>query len=230
MARRSKKYREKAALVEPRLYPIEEAVDLLTRLSTARFDATAEVHVNLACDPKQGDQQVRATVTLPHGTGKERRIAAVVPPELMKEVETAGAARAGEADLLKEIEQGKIDFDVLIATPSLMRNLGKVARILGQRGLMPNPKSGTVTDDPVRTIGELRRGKIEFRSDKQAIIHAVFGKLSFGKEKLVENLRALLLAIREAKPSSLKGDYIQSLSIAPSMGPSVKVDLKSFSR
>lgn len=223
-----KKQAEKTALVERKDYSLKDAAALLIQVSTTTFDGTAEVHVVLATDPTQGDQQVRSTVSLPHGTGKKVRIAAVVPDDVAKEALAAGATKAGEANLIKEIEKGDLDFDIVIATPAVMKSLGKVAKILGQKGLMPSPKAGTVSDDPVKVITELQKGRIEFRADKQGIIHAIFGKISFGAEKLEENLRTLLQAILDARPNALKGDYIKSITIAPSMGPGVRVDARSI--
>ncbi len=224
----AKKHTEKEGLVQKREYPLDEAVALLTQVSTTKFDGTAEVHVVLYTDPAQGDQQVRSTISLPHGTGKDVRVIAIVPEDRVKEVQAAGAVKAGEANLISEIEKGKIDFDVVVAVPSVMKNLGKVAKILGQKGLMPSPKAGTVTDDPVRVIQELKKGRIEFRTDKQSIIHSIFGKISFGNDKLKENLRTLLQAIIDARPSSLKGDFVKSITITPTMGPGIRVDLKSL--
>src|SRR3989344_5015971 len=224
----TKKYKEKAAMIKKAEYPLEEAVALLTQLSTTKFDGSAEVHVRLSADPKQGDQQVRGTVTLPHGTGKSLRIAALVPEDRAKEMLDAGAILAGEDHLITSIEKGELDFDVLLAMPQCMKGLGKVAKTLGQKGLMPNPKAGTVTDNPVKTIQELQKGKIEFRNDKQALIHSVFGKISFGTEKLSENLRTLLLAIKEAKPSAIKGEYLKTITITPTMGPSVRGEVGSI--
>lgn len=223
-----KKYKEKSALIKQREYPLEEAVDLLTKLSTSKFDGTAEIHVLLCADPKQGDQQVRATVTLPHGTGKTLRIAVVVPDDRAKEMLDAGAVMAGEENLIKAIEKGELDFDILVAMPKCMKSLGKVAKTLGQKGLMPNPKAGTVTDDPLKAIKDLQKGKIEFRNDKQAIIHSVFGKISFGKEKLSENLRIFLNAVKEAKPAGIKSEYIKTITLSPTMGPSVRVEIGSI--
>ena len=223
-----KKYKEKSALIKQREYPLEEAVELLTKLSTSKFDGTAEIHILLNADPKQGDQQVRATVSLPHGTGKTLRIAAVVPDDLAKDMIDAGAVMAGEENLIKAIEKGELDFDILVAMPKCMKSLGKVAKTLGQKGLMPNPKAGTVTDDPLKAIKDLQKGKIEFRNDKQAIIHSVFGKISFGKEKLSENLRIFLTALKEAKPAGIKGEYIKTITITPTMGPGVRVEIGSI--
>jgi large subunit ribosomal protein L1 len=224
MPKITKKYAAKAALLKKKEYPIGEAVSLLTELSTSSFDGTAEVHIRVNADPAKGDQQVRSTVSLPHGTGKELRIAAAVPDDLVDDAKKAGAALAGEENIISDIEKGKIDFDILIAVPSVMKNLGKVAKTLGQKGLMPNPKAGTVTDDPAMTIQELKKGRVEIRMDKQAIIHSVFGKISFGKEKLEENLRTLLQAVREARPAGIKGDYLKSVTITPTMGPGIRVE------
>jgi large subunit ribosomal protein L1 len=228
MPKVAKKYAEKKALVERTSYTLEEAVELLTKVSTSKFDGTAEVHVHLGTDPSQGDQQIRSTISLPHGTGKDLRIAAIVPDDRAEEMKNAGAVMAGGENLIKEIEKGILDFDVLVAVPSVMKNLGKVAKTLGQKGLMPNPKAGTVTDDPVKTIQELKKGRIELRADKQANVHAIFGKISFGKEKLTENLQVLLQALRDCKPSGLKGDYILSITLTPTMGPGVKVEVGSM--
>ena len=228
MTTMTRKYKESAERLKKEKYPLEEAVDLLTQVSTSKFDGTAEVHVLLGTDPKQGDQQVRSMVTLPHGTGKELRIAALVPEDMVAEVKKAGAAQAGEDNFIKDIEKGNLDFDIVVAVPEMMKKLGKVAKILGQRGLMPSPKAGTVTDDPVQAIKELKNGRMEFRTDKQSIVHSTFGKMSFGKEKLLENLKVFLQAIKDVRPSVLKGDYIKSITLAPSMGPGVKVDVGSI--
>lgn len=227
MVTTAKKYAEKKALLTKEVYPLEEAVALLTQVSTTTFDGTAEMHVVLTTDPTQGDQQVRGTTALPHGTGKEVRIAAVLPDDQAKAALAAGASKAGEANLIREIEKGDLDFDIVVAVPAVMKSLGKVAKILGQKGLMPSPKAGTVTDDPVGVIQEIRKGRIEFRADKQGIIHAIFGKISFGEQKLTENLRILLQAIIDAKPASIKGEYLKSITIAPTMGPGIRVDTRS---
>ncbi len=222
---RGKQYREKAALITQECYPIEEATTLLTKLSTTKFDATAEAHIRINADTTQADQLVRTTVNLPHGTGKSVRIAAFVPDDQINDAKKAGADLAGSEELIKAIESGEINFDVAIAIPAMMKSLGKIAKILGQKGMMPNPKAGTVTDNIAQSIGELKKGRIECRMDKFGIIHVPFGKLSFGGQKLKENLEALLSALEEAKPSGIKGTYIRSLSIAPTMGPGVKVQM-----
>ena len=218
-----KNYTEKAALIERDDYSPAEAADLLIKVSTVKFDATAEVHIRINADTTQADQLVRTAVALPHGTGKEVRIAAFVPDEKVEEATKSGAASAGNTDLIKKVEEGKIDFDIAVADPAVMKDLGKVAKILGQKGLMPNPKAGTVTPNVGKTIEELKKGRIECKMDKQGIIHAIFGKVSFGPKKLEENLTALLQAVKDAQPSGIKGIYINSITVAPSMGPGIKV-------
>lgn len=222
---RGKKYAAAKALVTKTIYPISEAVELLTKLSTSKFDSAAELHVRILADTTQADQLVRTTVNLPHGTGKTLRVAAFVTDEKLDEAKKAGADIAGNEDLIKQVSEGKIDFDIAVAMPRLMKDLGKVAKILGQKGLMPSPKAGTVTDSIGKAVEELKKGRIECRMDKQAIIHTVFGKLSFGAKKLEENLNVVIQAIQEAKPAGIKGEYIASVTIAPTMGPSVRVQL-----
>lgn len=223
--RHGKKYAEKVALRTKETYSVAEACMLLPQLSTATFDATAEVHIRINADTTQADQLVRTTVALPHGTGQKVRIAAFVPDDLVKEAKDAGAVIAGNDDLIKQIEEGKIDFDIAVAVPEMMKSLGKIAKTLGQKGLMPNPKAGTITPNVARTIEELKKGRIECKMDKQGIIHAIFGKVSFGGDKLQQNLEALMHAINEAKPTGIKGAYIASVTIAPTMGPSLTVNL-----
>jgi len=219
-----KKYEEKQKLVEEgKVYSVAEAADLLPKLSTVKFDATAEVHIKIKADTTQADQLVRTVIVLPHGTGKKIRIAAFVKDDQADAAKKAGADIAGITELMAAVEQEKIDFDVAVATPDVMKDLGKVAKILGQRGLMPNPKAGTVTPDFAKAIDELKKGRIECKMDKQGIIHAIFGKVSFGPQKLKENLDVILHEIREAQPSGIKGEYIQTISVSPSMGPSIKV-------
>ena len=219
-----KKYAEKAALIERgKIYPVDEAADLITKLSIAKFDATAEVHIKINADTTQADQLVRTTVALPHGTGKSVRIAAFVPDDQADAALKAGADIAGMGKILPDVEKEIIDFDVAVAVPAVMKDLGKVAKILGQRGLMPNPKAGTVTPDIAKAIAELKKGRIECKMDKDGNIHAVFGKMSFGKDKLRENLDAILLAIKDAKPSGIKGEYIRSITVCPTMGPGIRV-------
>jgi len=223
--KRGKKYSEKAALIKKDKYPIAEAVELLTKVSTVSFDATAEVHVRINADTTQADQLVRTTVTLPHGTGKSVKIAAFVPDDMVDVAKKAGVDQAGNADLIKKVEKGDIDFDVAVAMPAVMKDLAKIAKILGQKGMMPNPKAGTVTENIEKTIEELKKGRIECKMDKLGIIHTIFGKLSFGHKKLEENLSKLLDAIKEAQPTGIKGVYISSVVITPSMGPGIKVEI-----
>lgn len=223
--RRGKKYKAKAALVTKPSYPMTEACELLTTLGTTTFDATAEAHVRINADTTQADQLVRTTVNLPHGTGKTLRVAAFVPDDMVAEAKKAGAEIAGNDDLIKSIEDGNIDFDVAVAVPAMMKNLGKIAKTLGQKGLMPNPKAGTVSENIAKTIEELKKGRIECKMDKFGIIHVPFGKLSFGGKKLEENLKALMVALNEARPSGIKNTYIVSVTIAPTMGPGVKIEM-----
>lgn len=222
---RGKKYKEKAKLIEKKAYPAAEACELLTKVSTATFDATAEAHIRINADTTQADQLVRTTVNLPHGTGKSVRVAAFVTDDLIDEAKKAGAERVGSDDLIKEIEEGKIDFDVAVAVPRMMKNLGKIAKTLGQKGLMPNPKAGTVTEQIGKTIEALKKGRIECKMDKFGIIHVPFGKISFGGKKLQENLDALLAAVQEARPTGIKATYILTVTVAPTMGPGVRVQL-----
>ena len=223
--KKGKKYAEKKALLTKPRYPLPEAVELLTQLSVTTFDGSAEAHIRINADTTQADQLVRTTVPLPHGTGKELTIAAFVPDDLISDAKKAGAHIAGNDDLVKQISEGKIDFDIAVASPKMMKDLGKVAKILGQKGMMPSPKSGTVTENVAKVIGELKKGRIEVKMDKQGIIHTIFGKISFGDKKLQENLEALLQAVKDAQPSGIKGEYILSVSISPTMGPGVKVQL-----
>jgi large subunit ribosomal protein L1 len=223
--RKGKKYAEKKALVTKPAYPIAEATELLTQLSTSKFDGTAEIHIRINADTTQADQLVRTTVSLPHGTGKTVRIAAFVPDDQIDEAKKAGADLAGNEELVKMVEDGKIDFDIAVASPRVMKDLGKIAKTLGQKGLMPSPKAGTVTEKIGKTVEELKKGRIELRMDKQGIIHALFGKISFGGKKLAENLEALMHAVQEAKPTGIKNDYIASVTITPTMGPGIRVQL-----
>ncbi|MBP7114124.1 MAG: 50S ribosomal protein L1 [Candidatus Peribacteraceae bacterium] len=220
-----KKYREKKTLVDKPAYPLADAVALLTKVAVTKFDGSAEVHIRIGADMTQSDQLVRGTVSLPHGTGKKVRIAAFVTDDYVDEAKKAGATHAGAADLIKQIEGGMLDFDITVAMPQLMKDLGKLAKVLGPKGLMPSPKSGTVSDKPAKVIEELSKGRIEFKMDKQAIIHGTFGKVSFGPEKLTQNLQALITAVKEAQPSGIKASYILSISINPTMGPGIKIEL-----
>lgn len=222
---KGKKYAERKALVTRPLYSVAEAVELLPRLSTTSFDGSAEVHIRINADTTQADQLVRTIVPLPHGTGRDIRIAAFVPDDMIADAKQAGAALAGNEDLIKDVSDGKIAFDIAVASPKMMKDLGKVAKTLGQKGLMPSPKSGTVTENVAKVIGELKKGRIEVKMDKQGIIHTVFGKISFGPKKLQENLETLIAAVKEAQPTGIKGEYIRSVSVSPTMGPGVKVQI-----
>jgi large subunit ribosomal protein L1 len=220
-----KKYREKKALITQESYTIDEAMALLPKLHSTKFDGSAEVHIRINADMTQADQLVRGTIVLPHGTGKSVRIAAFVTDDFIDEAKKAGAVYAGHTELIKEIEGGLLDFDVSISMPQVMKDLGRLAKILGPKGLMPSPKSGTVSDKPAKVIEELLKGRIEFKLDKQGIIHTMFGKMSFGEEKLKANFKALLQAVSDAKPAAIKNSYIISVSVNPTMGPGLKIQL-----
>lgn len=224
LERRSKAYRKAHEQLEDgKLYTIKEAAEVLPKTSTVKFDASVEIHVNLNVDPRQADQNIRATVALPHGTGKSVKIAVFAPADQHEAAKKAGADIVGEDDFLQQLDKEKLDFDVLIATPQLMAKLGKYARILGPRGLMPNPKSGTVTAKPAEAVVEAKKGKVEFRVDKQGIIHQAVGKVSFKPEQIAENAQSVLKAIKEAKPASIKGSYVEKVTMTTTMGPSVEV-------
>lgn len=225
MAHRGKRYEDAAKLVDrARLYDPEEAVRLVKAVAGAKFDETVEAAVRLAVDPKHADQVVRGTVTLPHGTGRSVRVLVFAKGEKAKEAEAAGADFVGAEDLVQKIQEGWTEFDVAVATPDLMGQVGRLGRILGPRGLMPNPKAGTVTFDVGRAVREIKAGKIEFRVDKFGIVHAPVGKASFSEQALLENFAALVDAVVRARPAAAKGRYIRSIALSPTMGPSVRVD------
>ena len=221
-----KKYVDGAKLIErSRLYDTQEALDLCVKTGTAKFDETVEVHVKLGVDGRHADQQVRGAIVLPHGTGKTVRVLAICKPEKEDEARAAGAEFVGGNDIIQKIQsEGWMDFDVLITTPDMMGMVGRLGKILGPRGLMPNPKAGTVAPDIARAITEAKAGKIEYRLDKTNIIHCPIGKVSFGTEKLTENFNTLLEAINKAKPAAAKGQYIRSCVVAATMGPGVKIN------
>lgn len=221
-----KKYVDGAKLIErSRLYDTQEALDLCVKTGTAKFDETVEVHVKLGVDGRHADQQVRGAIVLPHGTGKTVRVLAICKPEKEDEARAAGAEFVGGDDMIQKIQsEGWMDFDVLITTPDMMGMVGRLGKILGPRGLMPNPKAGTVAPDIARAITEAKAGKIEYRLDKTNIIHCPIGKISFGTEKLTENFNTLLEAINKAKPAAAKGQYIRSCVVAATMGPGVKIN------
>ncbi|MCF7918218.1 50S ribosomal protein L1 [Candidatus Gracilibacteria bacterium] len=208
-----------------KLYSVSEAVKLMKQCSTVKFDATAEIHFNLGIDPKHADQQVRSTVSLPHGTGKLVRIAVFCGDDKVKAAKAAGAVEAGGLDLIDKVAKGWTDFDVAVSTPDMMKEMAKIARVLGPKGLMPNPKAGTVTPDVDKTVKELIAGRLEFRNDKAGIIHTIFGKLSFDEKKLTENLAAMIKSVQDVKPSGVKANYIKSIVVNSTMGVGIKIEL-----
>lgn len=223
--KQGKKYREALAKIDrEKLYSPLEAVKLLKELANAKFDQTMEIHIRLGVDPRKADQQVRGTVSLPHGTGKTVRVAVFAQGDKAKEAETAGADIVGAADLAEKVQAGFFDFDVAIATPDMMATVGKLGKLLGPRGLMPNPKAGTVTFDVGKTVKDVKAGKIEYRVDKFGIVHSVIGKASFPVENLIDNYQTLIEEIIRAKPAAAKGKYIKSISLSTTMSPGVKVD------
>jgi large subunit ribosomal protein L1 len=225
MAKHGKKYRSAAQRVDAgRLYPLRDAVELAADMARAKFDETLEIALRLGVDPKHADQMVRGTVVLPHGLGRSSRVLVFAQGEKIREAEEAGADYVGGDDLAKRIEGGWLDFEAVVATPDMMRVVGRLGKVLGPRGLMPNPKTGTVTADVRKAIQEIKAGKVEFRVDKTGIVHAPFGKRSFGAEKLSENAQALVAAVVKAKPAAAKGKYIRSATVSSTMGPGVKVD------
>jgi large subunit ribosomal protein L1 len=219
-----KKYRQAAEKVALRPYPLPEAIELARQASYVKFDESLEVAMRLGVDPKHADQMVRGTVVLPHGLGKTARVLVFASGEKVREAQEAGADHVGGDELAKQIEGGWLDFDSVVATPDMMRVVGRLGKVLGPRGLMPNPKAGTVTMDVARAVAEIKAGKVEFRVDKTGIIHAAVGKLSFGAAKLKDNTEALIGAVLKAKPSAAKGKYVKGVSISSTMGPGIQVD------
>jgi large subunit ribosomal protein L1 len=224
-----KKYLEASKLVDrARVYPPDEAAKLAKDTTTVKFDATVEAHIRLGVDPRHADQMVRGTVVLPNGTGKVTRVAVFAQGEKAQEALRAGADEVGSEDLVKKIEAGWLDFDVALATPDLMGQVGRLGKILGRRGLMPNPKAGTITFDLERAISEVKGGRVEFKVDKAGIVHTAFGRSSFESEALVANLAALIDAINRARPAGAKGQYLKGLTIATTMGPGIRVDVPAI--
>lgn len=230
MAKPGKKYRAAASTIENRPYELNDALTLIKNVAFAKFDETVEVHMRLGVDPRHADQMVRGTIVLPHGTGKTMRVAVIAQGEKIKEAEAAGAEIVGGDDLVERIAGGFLEFDALVATPDMMKGVGRLGKVLGPRGLMPNPKTGTVTFDVAKAIKEIKAGKVEYRVDKTGIIHAPVGKLSFGVEKLAENAKALIDAVQKAKPSAAKGKYVKAIHMASTMGPSVAVNSSALEK
>jgi large subunit ribosomal protein L1 len=224
MSKQGKKYAAARARVEPRPYALEEAIKTMRDTAYAKFDESVEVSLCLGVDPRHAEQMVRGTVVLPHGTGKSKRVVVIAGGEKAAEAESAGADHVGGADLVQKIQEGWVDFDAVVATPDMMREVGKLGRVLGPRGLMPNPKTGTVTFDIASAVREIKAGKVEFRVDKTAIIHVAVGKLSFGDTQIADNAKALFAAVLRAKPASAKGKYVKSVHICSTMGPGFSVD------
>lgn len=226
----NKKYKKAKEEIGSKIYNLSEAIMVLKKIASAKFDETVELTAKLGVNPKYSDQMVRGTVVLPHGTGKSKKIAVISQGEKMKEAEEAGADEVGGEELIERMEKGWLGFDVLIATPDMMKSVAKLGRILGPRGLMPSPKTGTVTFELKKAISEVKAGKVEFKVDKGGVVHAGIGKISFEEGKLVENGLALIDAINRAKPPVAKGKYMKSLTLSTTMSPGVKIDLISLEK
>ena len=224
MAKRGKKYNEALKSIEDgKLYPISEGIELLKKISFAKFDETVELHVRLGVDPKYADQQVRGAMVLPHGTGKSKRVLVFAKGDKVKEAEDAGADFVGSDEIVQKIQGGWLDFDVAVATPDMMGTVGRLGKILGPRGLMPNPKLGTVTMDLNKAVAEIKAGKVEYRTDKAGNVHCPIGKVSFDASKLEENFRALVDTLIRVRPAAAKGQYIRSVTVTSTMGPAIHV-------
>ncbi|WP_084024515.1 50S ribosomal protein L1 [Vulcanibacillus modesticaldus] len=231
MAKLSKKYMEAVKQYDQnQVYDPSEAIAIVKKIASANFDETVEVAVRLGVDPKKADQQIRGAVVLPHGTGKTQRVLVFAKGEKAKEAEAAGADYVGDDDYINKIQQGWFDFDVVVATPDMMGAVGKLGRILGPKGLMPNPKTGTVTFDVAKAVNEIKAGKIEYRVDKAGNIHAPIGKVSFDDSKLVENLQTIIDTLIKVKPAAAKGQYIRNVSVSSTMGPGVKINLSKVTK
>jgi large subunit ribosomal protein L1 len=222
---KGKKFTAAQKLVEKRPYTLEDAVPLVQKVAFAKFDETVELHMRLGVDPKHADQMVRGTVVLPHGLGQSKRVCVVAKGEKIREAQEAGAEVTGGDELVEEIKNGRLDFDALISTPDMMKEVGKLGKVLGPKGLMPNPKTGTVTTDIKKAVMEIKAGRVEFRVDKFGIIHVPVGKKSFATDKLLGNAHAMISAILKAKPPAAKGKYVKSTFLAATMSPSVQLDL-----
>ncbi|MGE5646378.1 MAG: 50S ribosomal protein L1 [Acidobacteriota bacterium] len=229
MARKQgKQYRSAIEQIKPEPYKLEQAVPLVQKVKFAKFDETVELHMRLGVDPKHADQMVRGTVVLPNGLGKSKRVLVIAAGDKQREAEEAGADIVGGEELVAKIQGGWIDYDAVIATPDMMRSVGRLGKVLGPRGLMPNPKTGTVTVDVAKAVKETKAGKVEFRVDKTGIIHAPVGKTSFNTDKLTENALTLIQAVVKAKPAAAKGKYVKSATICSTMGPGVKLDVTPY--
>jgi len=225
----SKKRKSAEAKIEKaKVYSLKDASSLVKEVNTAKFDSSVDLHIRLGVDPKKADQAVRGTVTLPHGTGKTKKVLVLCPPEKETEAKNAGADFVGLDEFVQKIEGGWVDVDVIIATPSVMPKIGKLGKVLGPRNLMPNPKTGTVTNDVAGAVNEVKGGKIAFKVDKACIIHASIGRVSFGAEKIAENSQELINAVIKLKPSSAKGIYLKGVSMASTMSPGISIDTKNF--
>ncbi len=224
MAQHGKKYRAAAEKVEHRPYQLDEAMRLLKDIAYAKFNETVELSMLLGVDPKHADQMVRGTTVLPHGTGKSKRVLVIAAGEKQKEAQEAGADMVGGDDMVAKIQEGWTDFDAVIATPDMMRSVGKLGKVLGPRGLMPNPKTGTVTFDVAKALQEIKAGKVEFRVDKTSIIHVPVGKIQFSADQLRDNASAIINAVKKAKPAAAKGKYVKSMYISSTMSPSIALD------
>jgi large subunit ribosomal protein L1 len=222
-----KKYEASKKMVDKPAYPLQEAMPLVKKAAFAKFDESVEVSMNLGVDPKHADQMVRGTVVLPHGLGKTTRVIVIASGEKVREAREAGADEVGAEDLVQKIQGGWLEFDAVVATPDMMKSVGRLGKVLGPRGLMPNPKTGTVTLDVAKAVIELKAGKVEFRVDKTGIIHCAVGKVSFDAEKLADNAKALITSVLRAKPATAKGRYVNNIVVSSTMGPGVPVDLSS---
>jgi large subunit ribosomal protein L1 len=224
MAKVGKKFAAAKARVQDRVYTLDEAIPLLQQIKFARFDETVEMALRLGVDPKHADQMVRGTVVLPHGLGRTKRVLAIAGPDKQKEAEEAGADVVAGEEVVERIQGGWLDFDAVVATPDMMRSVGRLGKVLGPRGLMPNPKTGTVTADIARAVREIKAGKVEFRVDKTGIVHAPIGKVSFAADRLVANAQALVDSVVKAKPPAAKGRYLKSVTLSSTMGPGILID------
>ncbi|WP_069187732.1 50S ribosomal protein L1 [Alkalihalobacillus pseudalcaliphilus] len=231
MAKKSKKYQDAIKLVDrDTAYLVDEALELVKKTATAKFDETVEVAVRLGVDPKKADQQIRGAVVLPNGTGKTQSVLVFAKGEKAKEAEAAGADFVGDEDYINKINQGWFEFDVIVATPDMMAQVGKLGRVLGPKGLMPNPKTGTVTFDVEKAINEIKAGKVEYRVDKAGNIHVPIGKVSFETEKLTENFKTIIDTLMKAKPAAAKGTYVKNVTVASTMGPGVRVNASALTK